>query len=445
MKKVYAGLLVLMLLFLVGCTATSPINFVMKKGSLNFKMDLTPLAVSVSKVTITANNVGWGNKTQDLTLDGKMAMGNMTLNEGSWHVTVEVFDPASSIICSSERELMVMAGVTQNCIFSFDLTSAPNEGDVDFQIVINDFAQHTLIPQHADIVLSNAMADRFFVLDVCKKMVGVYDVMFNQISSFFLPDTPNCMAITNDGNFLFFGFQSGHLCKMSTTNGQLISFPPLPGPVDDIVFTGPNSMLVRTFNGMEDIFFLMDPNGMCFTSTNLMLNGTTPGKMVYNNYANCVYFVTRTPMGPTSYYALHVDSVTNMLGTFKKVDAITPDLGDPLRFIRGDYFMTTSSGNILHCDTSDMNNLIFSGNIGYEYTDLCQSMDTIYLIKNHVGAPTQSDPVQLVVMDANTLFTWKTISMQGEPKQIFNHMNSELIFLVFNEGNWYFHKRMLPL
>lgn len=444
MKKVYAGLLVLTLLFLVGCTA-APINFVMKKGALNFKMDLSLLEVSVNKVTVTANNVGWGNKTMDLTLDGKMALGNMTLNEGSWHVKVEVFDPVNNVVCSGERELMVMAGVTQNCTFSFDMTSVPNEGDVEFQIVINDFAQHTMIPQHADIVVSNAMNDRFYVLDICQKMVGVYDLLFNQMNKFYLPDTPNCMTLSDDDNFLYFGFNSGHICKMNTTSGQLTSFQSWGGPVEDIVTISPTCMMIRVLSGTDYFFILMDHNGMCYTSMNILLNGATPGKMIYNSYANSVYFATRSPMAPTSYYAIHVDSMMNTLGTFKKVDLPMPDLGDPLRFIRGNYFMTTASGNMLSCDSTEMNNLNFISNIGYEYTDLCQSLDKLYLIKNHIGAPTPTDPVQLVVMDANTLFTWKTVTMAGQPQRIFNHTDTDLIFVVYKDGNYYFHKRTLPL
>ena len=447
MKKLFAGMLVLMLCFvLAGCG--SSINIVMKKGSLDFSMDLSPLAMNITKITITASNTSYGPQTLDLTLNGKVATGTMTLNEGSWNIRCDIFDGSPMPVFTGEQSIAIISGQTQNVQFTFDENTTPSSGTVNFQIVINDFAQHKIIPQWVDDIAVTPAGDTYYLLDAMQRKIGVYDMMFNQMQKFSLPDTPNCMTLSNDGLSLFLGFMSGHVLKLDIMSGTMTSILSVPGTVENIVATGLNTILIRWYNGFEHNFRLVDSNTGAFISQlNIALNGAQPGKMVFNHMKSNVYFTAIGQAGgvmPSAIYSIHIDQTNNML--FKKVDCPESDL-QPLKFLQNENLLVTSAGNLYTCSSTDMDDLIQVGSIGTQYRDILQITDKVYAINKYDANGGIFDPAQvkLMVMDSNNYFVWKSIQLEGKPRYIYSHMDNELIFLVEKDGNWYFHKKALPL
>lgn len=438
-----ALLLVLLMIFIAGCGGGGSKPSV-KPGSLSFTFDLSELAKpaarmalgssnpTISGVTVTLSRTGYDSIVAELTVTNNVASGQVdNLAPGYWTVAVSVRD-GNTVIFTGQSDVNVVAGaVTQCAILLEPVVETPTTGGIRIVVGVNPLPGYKPFSQAVSGMLVDSARAKLYVLDSTTSQIGVYNAdTLARERDLSLPGAPLSVAFNSDRTRIFLGYSTGAIYSLDVASGALAPVGDVLMEARHMVSFGDKFLMVTDANDWPSLFRALDTSTGQVVSTNSQTYASADS-LEWNAATNTVYFHDLW-ISPADLYRLRVNPSTGQIlrsaGSIYHGDYA---LGTPIRVIKNGSRLVTSSGSIFLCSTEDTSDLIYSGNLGYRYTDLASEDGAGYLYA--LG----NDAIKkLLVIKTSDLFLKATVDLQGTPKRVFYTANSILV-VVEHQGRTY--------
>lgn len=447
MKRWFLISLVLIFVLLTGCGKQS---LTPKQGSLLFTVDFRTLAngahlatedITIAKVSILLTRENYANITKDLTVTENVATGKIeNLEPGYWHIKASVYDNTNILLFTGEADANVKAGVDTAVKILFDPVGAvdPVTGSISIEVGMNPLPGYKVLEQHIDKVLLNEIDNLLYIWDSSTNTIGVYDPdTFIRVRDYFLQQAPNAMNFNYEKTGMLLGYSSGQVYLLDFSTGQLSLIGDALIKVTHLVAFSPDYLLLDSSDGWDCELKSMNLTTGQIVSTRSYFNSI--GDMIFNASTNTVYSYT-IGVSPADIVYVKLNPTTGaILAATDSTYHGDYTYGSPLRIIKENSRVVTSSGNMFIAAELAENDLQYAGNLGYPYTDLfCDAaLNSLYLLNSYdTWYDNDNEVRKMIIMDQSTFFVEKTIDLKGNPKHVFATPDS-IIVITENAGSCY--------